>query len=235
MGHTATATTSAGTVRVVFTDRTDGDFSIHGDPRALTASRRSVIDRPWTWLRQVHGSDVVEVSRAGQWAGAEADGAVTTTPGVPLAVMTADCAPVVLIAERGLAVVHAGWRGLVAGIVETAALRLADAGGGAPLRSLIGPCINPGAYEFSERDLARAVERLGSSVRSETARGTPALDVPAAVVAACGRAGWPAPPEVPPCTSDERWFSHRTRGEPGRQATVAWLEPPGGSSPGETS
>ena len=217
--------TAAGTVQVVFTDRADGDFSIQSDPASLEDNRRSVVDRPWTWLRQVHGSRVVEVTRAGEWAGTEADGAATTSPLAPLAVMTADCAPVVLIADEGFAVVHAGWRGLVAGIVEEAAQRLVDLGAAAPLASLVGPCINPGAYEFSEHDLTTAVGRLGSAVRSETAWGTPALDVPAAVTAACERAGWPAPSIAPACTSDERWFSHRTRMDPGRQATVAWLEP----------
>ena len=225
MGHIVDTITPAGTVRAVFTDRTDGDFSIHSDPSALQRNRRGVIDRPWTWLHQVHGSRVVEVTEAGQWAGSEADGAVTRAPLAPLAVMTADCAPVVLIAEQGFAVVHAGWRGLVAGIVEEAARKLGELNAAAPIGSLVGPCINAAAYEFSEADLSRAADRLGSAVRSETRWGTPALDVPAAVGVACERAGWPPPPIPPACTSDERWFSHRSRAEPGRQVAVAWLEP----------
>lgn len=225
MGHTVATITAAGTVRVVFTDRSDGDFSIHSDPTALERNRRSVIDRPWTWLHQIHGKEVVEVTEAGQWAGTQADGAATTTPLAPLAVMTADCAPVVLIAEQGFAVVHAGWRGLVAGVVEEAARKLADLQAAAPIDSLVGPCINAAAYEFSEADLSAAADRLGSAVRSETQWGTPALDVPAAVAAACERAGWPPPATAPACTSDDRWFSHRTRSEPGRQVAVAWLQP----------
>lgn len=230
MGHSASATVPVGTVQVRFTDRIDGDFAIGSDPSSLAANRRSVIDHPWTWLRQVHGSRVVEVARAGQWAGVEADGAATTAPLAPLAIMTADCAPVVLVAERGFAVVHAGWRGLVEGVVEEAAHKLAELGAARPRQTLVGPCINPGAYEFSEADLALAVDRFGPAVRGTTAWGTPALDVPAAVVAACSAAGWPGPVEPPACTSDDRWFSHRTRSDPGRQATVAWLEPTGGAS-----
>ena len=231
MGHSATATVSVGTVQVRFTDRLDGDFAINGDPSSLAANRRAVIDHPWTWLRQVHGNRVVAVTSAGQWAGAEADGAATTEPLAPLAIMTADCAPVVLVAERGFAVVHAGWRGLVEGVVEEAAKKLSELGAAEPRQTLVGPCINPGAYEFSEADLALAVDRFGPAVRGTTDWGTPALDVPAAVVAACSAAGWPPPAGVPACTSDERWFSHRTRLDPGRQATVAWLEPSGATSP----
>lgn len=228
MGQTASIATPAANVRVVFTDRSDGDFAVASDPDVLRASRSAVIDRPWTWLRQVHGDRVVEVAKAGHWAGTEADGAVTTAPFAPLAIMTADCAPVVLVAERGVAVVHAGWRGLIAGIVERAASRLSRLEAGEPVAALIGPCINPDAYEFSESDLATAVDRFGTTVRGTTAWGTPALDVPAAVNAACERAGWPAPVDQPTCTSGDRWFSHRTRADVGRQATVAWLEPSDG-------
>jgi copper oxidase (laccase) domain-containing protein len=227
MAHRADIVTPAGTVRAVFTDRADGDFAIASDPEALLDNRRSVVDRPWTWFHQVHGDQVVEVVRPGQWAGVEADGAVTTAAFAPLAIMTADCAPVVLVGERGFAVVHAGWRGLVAGIVERAAHKLRRLGAGLPVASLVGPCINPEAYEFSATELAVAAGRLGPTVRSETSWGTPALDVPAAVTAACRRAGWPAPSEQPRCTSEPGWFSHRSRAELERQATVVWLEPTG--------
>jgi copper oxidase (laccase) domain-containing protein len=227
---------AAGTVDVVFTERSDGDFRslspdahpdvapdwAHPHQAALARRRRSIVDAPWTWLRQVHGGRVVYVARPGDQAGAVADAAVTTTPGCPIAVSTADCAPVVLVAEEGVAVVHAGWRGLVAGIVSSAASQL-RAVAGPPVATLVGPCINPSAYEFGEPDLAVVSGVLGPAVQGETAWGTPALDVPAAVAAACRRAGWPAPEGEPQCTSGERWYSHRSRGEAGRQATVAWL------------
>jgi copper oxidase (laccase) domain-containing protein len=212
----------AGVVRVAFTDRADGDFRVDRPAARLEERRRTVVDRPWTWLRQVHGAKVVLVTGPGESAGIEADASVTAVARCPLAVTTADCAPVVLIAERGLAVVHAGWRGLVAGIVEHAAAELL-AVGGAPVTTLVGPCIGPAAYEFGADDLDRAAAVLGDGVRAETAWGAPALDLPAAVAAACARAGWPAPGREPPCTSDQRWFSHRTRADEGRQATVGWL------------
>lgn len=212
----------SGVVNVAFTDRSDGDFRTTAPASPLEAARRAVVDAPWTWLRQIHGERVIQADEAGAGAGSDADGAVTDRMEAPLAIMTADCAPVVLIAERGFAVVHAGWRGLVAGVVDNAAQRLAVIGG-RPVEVLVGPCINPAAYEFGGEDLAAAVDVFGDDVRSVTAWGSPALDVPAAVAVACERAGWPRPTETPPCTSDERWYSHRTRGDVGRQATVAWM------------
>ncbi len=224
MGQSVAVAVPAGEITVVFTDRSDGSFAIADHDGGLAARRRRITPTPWTWLRQVHGDRVVTVTDPGHHAGVEADGAVTATPGCPVAVMAADCAPVVLIAERGVGVVHAGWRGLVAGVVERSADRLQEIAG-PPVTSLIGPCINPAAYEFGAEDLAAVVARFGERVRSRTSWGTSALDVPEAVAAACERAGWPPPADRPPCTSDERWHSHRTRAEVGRQATVAWLTP----------
>jgi copper oxidase (laccase) domain-containing protein len=210
-------------VRVVFTDSADGDFRVVDPAPGLDRRRRAVVDRPWSWLVQVHGATVHEVDRAGQHAGAEGDGLVTTESGCPVSVTTADCAPVVLVADSGLAVVHAGWRGLLAGIVEGAAVRLREHGGGRPVATLLGPCIAPRSYQFGADDLASVADRYGPEVVGRTAAGDPALDVPAAVAAACRAAGWPVPTR-PPCTSDRRWYSHRLRADRARQAAVAWLQ-----------
>ena len=236
MAQHRTIEIEGGVVSVAFTDRADGDFRpLAGDAdpaaapdettpahQALEGRRRQVVDAPWTWLRQVHGGRSVYVTTPGDQAGAVADAALTTTPGCPLVVTTADCAPVVLVAEGGVAVAHAGWRGLVAGVIAGAASRLRAVAGG-PITALVGPCIGPGAYEFGADDLAAAVDVFGATVRGETSWGTPALDVPAAVAVACEQAGWPLSEETPACTSGDRWYSHRTRVDGGRQATVAWL------------
>lgn len=212
---------SGRSVGVSFTDASDGDFRVIDPTPGVEDRRRAVVDLPWSWVRQVHGATVLEVSEPGQHAGAEADGLLTTTPGAAIAVTTADCAPVVLVAERGVAVVHAGWRGIVGGIIGHAAERLSEAAG-APVASLVGPCIAPAAYEFGRDDLDAVIAAFGPAVESKTADGALALDVPAAVGAACIEAGWPAP-ERPACTSDSQWFSHRTRADTGRQTAVAWL------------
>ncbi len=226
---------ATGVVNVVFTDRSDGDFrplpADGGDhprddhPHLIEVARRrqAISPKPWTWLRQVHGGRAVYVTHPGEFAGVAADAALTTAPGCVLSVATADCAPVVLIAEGGVAVVHAGWRGLAADIIAFSASQL-RAVAGAPIAAILGPCINAEVYEFGPQDLALAVASLGPTVEARTGWGTPALDVPAAVVAACERAGWPPPAEPVPCTSDERWYSHRSRADEGRQAAVAWID-----------
>ncbi len=217
-------------VQVRSTTVVDGDFAIPqlseaGDARAeveVEGWRRAIVDRSWTWLRQVHGTDVVRVTAPGQHAGATADGAITTMLDAPIAVTTADCSPVVLVSTSGVAVVHAGWRGALGGIVETAATGLRRAGG-EPVAALLGPCISASQYEFGVADLAKVAAVYGDEVRSTTNDGAPALDMAAVIGAACRAAGWPAP-SATACTSDTRFFSHRVRGDLGRQTTVAWLE-----------
>ena len=182
--------------------------------------------RPWTWLRQVHGADVVVVTTPGEHAGAAADAAVTAVPGCSLAVRTADCAPLVLRATHAVGVVHAGWKGLEAGIVAAAvaALRSLD---DAPIEAHLGPCIRAGCYEFAGPELDRLTERFGADVRGTTVWGTPALDLPAAVGAALREAGVDRLHDLAPCTAcDRRWFSHRAHADDGRFATVAWMPTP---------
>lgn len=210
------------TLVVAFTEVADGDFRVVDPAPGLDERRRRVADGRWSWLRQVHGDTIHRVVEPGQHAGVDGDGLLTTASGCPISVTTADCAPVVLVADRGVAVVHAGWRGLLSGVIERAADQL-RAAAGQPAVTLLGPCIGPAAYRFGGDDLATVVERYGPSVAGLTERGEPALDIPAGVAAACRASGWPVP-DVPPCTSDPRWFSHRTRGDKARQSAVAMIE-----------
>ena len=168
--------------------RADGDFS---DPAAAWAggASRALADVQWTWFRQVHGSEVVVVERPGAQRGREADAAVTCCPDAGLAVLTADCAPVGLASPEGVVgALHAGWRGLVGGVVEAtvAAMR---ALGATRVEAGLGPCIWPHAYRFSDGDLAAVVSVFGPGVRSVDAGGHAALDLPAAVAVALDRAG----------------------------------------------
>jgi YfiH family protein len=199
--------------RFGWTARADGDLA--GD---LTLARPG-----WTWLHQVHGADVVTVTTPGEHAGADADAAVTAVPGCVLAVRTADCAPVVLLGAASVAVVHAGWRGLLAGVVERAVAAMAGLGD-APRAAHLGPCIRVGCYEFDGPELDEVAARYGDAVRGATTWGTPAMDLPATVHAALAEAGVPEVHDASGCTAcDARWYSHRARGEQGRFATTAWL------------
>lgn len=171
----------------------------------------------------MHGPDVVVVGRPGEHTGTAADAAVTAAPGCVLTVLTADCAPVVLMGERTVAVAHAGWRGLLAGVLERTVATMASMGD-APREVHLGPCIRPGCYEFAgpERDLL--IGRFGSEVAATTTWGTPAVDLPRAVARALAELGAPPPHDVAGCTAcDRRWYSHRARQDPERFATTAWV------------
>ncbi len=184
---------------------------------------------PWTWLHQVHGAAVVVVDGSGLQAGASADAAVTSTPGCAVAVRTADCAPLVLLGSRSVGVVHAGWRGLMAGVVA-AAVDALRALGDDVVSAHLGPCIRPGCYEFAGAERESVLARFGDIEAVATATtmwGTPALDVPAMVGAALAEVGVTALQDIAGCTAcDRRWYSHRARGEPERFATVAWVPAP---------
>jgi polyphenol oxidase len=167
---------------------------------------------------------VVVVTRPGEHAGAEADAAVTATPGCLLAVRTADCAPVVLLGGASVGVVHAGWRGLLAGVVEQT-VDVMEALGDRPRGAVIGPCIRPGCYEFDGPELDDLADRFGAEVRGSTTWGTTALDLPGTVRAALREAGIEAIADSSGCTAcDTRWFSHRARADQERFATLAWVE-----------
>jgi polyphenol oxidase len=192
--------------------------------RARTAHAAGLVaPSGWVWLEQVHG---VHVHVAAGPTGAqppEADAAVTATPGLPLAVVTADCAPVALTCDDAIGVVHAGHRGLEHGVIEAAVAALRKIGSG-PVRAYLGPCIRPERYEFGAADLARLVARFGPGVEGRTLAGRPALDVPAAVRIALGRCGVEAFDDSGVCTAGSGdHFSYRRDGVTGRQATIAVL------------
>jgi YfiH family protein len=216
-----------GPAEIRFTSSADGDFAPSSGPDAvaLAARRARVVDAPWTWLRQVHGAAVVVVDAPGAGCGAEADAAVALVAGAPVAVVTADCAPVVLVGDSGdaVGVVHAGWRGLVDGVIAEAVAVMRQHGSG-PISAALGPCIHAECYEFAGPGLDRVVGVLGETVRATTTAGRPALDMPAAVRVALSRLDVPLSFDVDACTScTPGYWSHRARRDSQRQATVAWL------------
>lgn len=208
---------------MAFTDRGDGDFHVDGPSDELTSLRQRTMTGEWSWLRQVHGDDVVTVSRIGEGAGAIADAAVTATPGAVLAVQTADCVPVVLVGGGVVGVAHAGWRGLVAGVIPATVDRM-RALGATSLSAVIGPCIRPGDYEFGAADLDSVAAATSEAARSVTDTGATALDMAAATTAALAAAGVDHVSDLGQNTAEERFHSHRVRGDTGRQATVVRLE-----------
>ncbi|CAN5852266.1 hypothetical protein BH24ACT3_BH24ACT3_04800 [soil metagenome] len=172
---------------------------------------------------------MVTVVNPGDHAGDEADASVTATTGAVLAVHTADCAPVVLVSPAGVVgVVHAGWRGLATGVLDAAVQAMRRRRrrlGAGDVHAVVGPCIGPECYAFGPADLGRVAAELGEAVRGRTSDGDPALDLVAGVRAGLARVGVDRIETVGSCTAcTGEWFSHRARGDTGRQATVVWLD-----------
>jgi polyphenol oxidase len=222
-----------GAARAWCSGRAHGNVGDHvGDDPVVVARNRAALcetigvdaDR-WIWLRQVHGVAVHVATGAGAGAASReppvADAVVTAERGLALAVVTADCAPLVLSSDNAVGVVHAGHRGLAGGVIEAAIERLRDIGTG-DVRAYLGPCIRAAHYEFGRDDLAPFVARFGPGVQARTRTGSPALDIPAAIRVVCDREGVVAFEDSRICTADSAdYFSYRRDADTGRQATVA--------------
>ena len=169
----------------------------------------------WISLRQVHGARVYPADVAGRTSGRpapEADAAVSAESDAVLSVLTADCAPVALVAPGVIAAVHAGWRGVIAGVLEAAVAEMRQRTSG-EITAILGPCIHPECYEFSAVDLDPIAARLGPEVAGETAGGALALDLPVAVALALTEAGVDDITDIGVCTAcSPDHFSHRRDG-----------------------
>jgi purine-nucleoside/S-methyl-5'-thioadenosine phosphorylase / adenosine deaminase len=225
-----------GGVHAVFTSRAQGNLSTMrgAEPGQGIARRAALCERlGLRWLcagPQVHGSAVQAVheqlASGGEALGEPADGRATGLHEVGVMVLSADCVPVIVACEGAVAALHAGWRGLAAGVLEAGVrtLReLADGASGparapaaAPVSALIGPCAGPCCYEVGpEVHAAFGV--------TAARRGT--IDLPALAAQRLRAAGVAEIEQAGVCTiCDERYFSHRREGErAGRQAGIAWL------------
>jgi purine-nucleoside/S-methyl-5'-thioadenosine phosphorylase / adenosine deaminase len=171
---------------------------------------------------QVHGARVAEADPRGvvRAVGTDfepCDGLWTDRRGQAMLLVTADCLPVVLAGAGRLAVLHVGWRGLLAGVVEAGAAAVGRNG----FRAAVGPGIGPCCYEVGEDVAEPFRERFGADVATG---GT--LDLRLAAERALHEAGCAAVDRVDACTAcdAERFFSHRRdRGHTGRQGVVAVL------------
>jgi polyphenol oxidase len=205
----------------------------------------SVAGLPWATVRQVHGAGVVRARRELLGQGppeakpplAEADGLVTDQPGLVLAVFTADCVPVLLAdpAAGVVAAVHAGWRGLAAGVLEAGVEAFAAAGADlAASLALVGPAIGPCCYEVGP-EVAEAVGERYPAAAATTREGRLAIDTTAATLQGLERTGVGELRAARECTAHhpERYFSYRRDGATGRQAGIIALVGPADRRPGE--
>ncbi|WP_432486941.1 peptidoglycan editing factor PgeF [Kineococcus sp. SYSU DK018] len=172
---------------------------------------------------QVHGADVVEVDDVPSSGPPRADALLTRRRGLALAVVVADCVPV-LLADSGagvVAVAHAGRAGLVAGVVPAVVAAMRSAGA-RDVRAALGPAVCGGCYEVPEQ-VADDVTRVVPAARATTRRGTPAVDVAAGVLAQLSAAGVRASGPGPCTVERADLFSYRREGVTGRSAGVVVL------------
>jgi len=116
--------------------------------------------------RQVHGIDVAHAEPKGDAPG-EADAIVSCVPGLCVAIVTADCVPILLADEsvHVVAAVHAGWRGLARGVIPRAVAALRrELAARAPVRAVVGPCIGPCCYEIDQPVVAAMEPRFGNEL-----------------------------------------------------------------------
>jgi polyphenol oxidase len=202
-------------------DHVGDDPATVGRNRRALAARTGVSDPDrWVWLRQVHGTDVYVATGPAPEPAPVADALVTVERGLALAIVTADCAPLVLACDDAVGVVHVGHRGLANGVIEAAITRLRAMGTG-EVRAFLGPCIRAARYEFGRDDLAHLVAQFGPAVEGRTRSGRPALDIPAAIGVVLDREGVEALEDSGICTAgSDGYFSYRRDGATGRQATI---------------
>jgi len=175
------------------------------------------------WARQVHGTRVLIATEATDPDSepAQADGLCTDWPGLALAVVTADCMPIAIAGGGAVGIVHAGWRGLAAGVIEEGAgLVRSLAASAEPLEAVIGPHARACCYEVGE-------EVHGAFAGLERARNGRNLDMAEVARAQLEDAGVTRVHDLGICTMcdpERRFFSHRRDGgRTGRQAGIAWL------------
>ncbi len=220
-----------------------------GDDPAHVAQNRarllSLAGARAVWLEQVHGDTVVRADEiALDGPPVRADASVTSEPGIACLVMVADCLPVLLCDSNGRAVgaAHAGWRGLVSGVVEKTAQRVADLAqcGAQSLHAHLGPAIGPNAFEVGDEVREAFVAAAAPGERDATARAFVARDLPgkssgkpgkhyadlyALARARLARLGVTRVTGGGACTATdrERFYSYRRDGVTGRMAALVWL------------
>lgn len=203
----------------------DGD-----DPGTVARNRAELAERfalpsPPRWLRQVHGTRVAVEPGPGV---PEADAAVTRAPGIVLAILSADCLPVVFAAADGSEVgaAHAGWRGLAAGVLESAvaAMRTAPAG----LIAWLGPAAGPDAYEVGTEVFEAFVSQDARAEAAFTATrpGHWRVDLYALARLRLAGAGVARVHGGGLCTISDplRFYSHRRDRRSGRMATLVYRD-----------
>ncbi|MDO4761432.1 MAG: peptidoglycan editing factor PgeF [Corynebacterium sp.] len=230
-------------VRQVFTSRSGGvslapyeSFNLGdhvGDDPEAVAKNRARLARvlgldpsQLVWMEQIHSNTVKVVVDKQQGPVPAADAIVTTTPGLALCVLVADCVPVLLcdVEAKVVAAVHAGRMGARNGIVRATVEKMSELGAKPQsIHALLGPAASGRHYEVP-RAMAEDVEKHLPGSITTTVKGTTGVDVRAGLVRQLLSLGINAIDADPRCTiEDSTFFSYRREGTTGRQAGVIWL------------
>ena len=226
------STTRAGGVSAPPFDTFNLGDHVGDDPAAVAANRArlagaiGLADRV-VWMNQVHGDRVEVVDEPRDSAVDDTDALVTSTPRLALAVVTADCVPVLMADDRAgvIAAVHAGrvgaQRGVVTRTVETMLGLGAQVG---DISVLLGPAVSGRNYEVPAA-MADEVEAALPGSRTTTAAGTPGLDLRSGIACQLRDLGVTSIDVDPRCTvADQSLFSHRRGAPTGRLAALVWME-----------
>lgn len=230
-------------VRMVFTSRAGGasaspydsfNLATHvgDDPAHVSANRRRLAEvvgldpADIVWMEQVHSNTVTVVDGPREEPVEATDALVTTRRGLALAVLVADCVPVLLADHTAgvAAAVHAGRMGARNGIVTRTVEKMLELGATpSGIQALLGPAASGRRYEVPEEMAADVESRLPGS-RTRTEKGTWGLDIRAGLVRQLMSLGVTNIEADPRCTiEDPAFFSHRREGTTGRQAGLVWL------------
>jgi YfiH family protein len=212
-----------------FTDRRGGsslgvyeslNLALHvGDDPAIVASNRAHIGSV-QFMNQVHGDEIVIVDSVTSEA-PTCDGLITTKPAISLAVMVADCIPLLLVSKEAVGAIHVGRAGLV-NRIALKAIHTMRSLGSIDIHAILGPSICGACYEVPfemQQDVMQEHPRAFATTR----KGTPGLDLPKALIADLVSAG--VSYEASTCCTyeDEMYFSHRRQNPTGRFAGVISL------------
>ena len=193
-----------------------------GDDAESVATNRQLLAKitgPVQFMNQVHGDEVVEVKTLGD--DPTADALITTVPGIALAVMVADCIPLLLSSRGVVGAVHVGRRGLMNSVAIKAVEAMRALGAG-QIHAQLGASICGRCYEVPQ-EMADEVTVKHPAASSLTNNLTPALDLPRALIADLVASG--VTYEASPiCTlENNEYFSYRRHNITGRNAGVVWL------------
>jgi YfiH family protein len=226
-------TTRAGGVSAPPFDTFNLGDHVGDDPSAVAANRKRLAaslglgDDRVVWMNQTHSDHVVLVDSPTETAIDNTDALVTTTTRLALAVVTADCVPVLMGDARAgvVAAVHAGRVGAQNGVVARTVEAMLKAGARAgDISALLGPAVSGANYEVPDA-MAAEVEAALPGSRTTTSRGTPGLDLRAGIARQLTALGITAVDVDPRCTvADRNLFSHRRDAPTGRLASLVWME-----------